>query len=275
MRLKLKLKWRQNGFLKNHYKAFIQAFIYKMIQANNEMFSYFLHNVGYKHGENKTFKHFTFSDLYYESGKALRGRRDFHISTQENVILYLSFSIDDIAQHFIQGMFMKQKGRLGMMDFEIVGVEIQPKPTFLSSQKYELLSPIFLSQVAERDAFLNPLARKENFDREKDKHQYYYCPLHFEKYKAFFFKNLKEKIESHAFAHGEDKDINTDNWEMTLEQYFSPRAERAKPKDKRSKLIGHYYSFTFLAPVEVHELLYECGVGSENALGFGMVEVIR
>ncbi|NME67360.1 CRISPR-associated endoribonuclease Cas6 [Flammeovirga aprica] len=254
----------------NNYKSLLQGFFYKVLSQNNPDFAKFIHDEGYKLEGEKTFKHTVISDLFYERKMGFRGKSDFEIKEGDTAYLHISFSVNEIGENFIKGLFQSKEDRLGKMFFMIENIQSISQPVFQKTMQYELLSPVFLKRGRQeivdgkKNDFIHPCSRNRKFQKN-----------FYEEYEYYLIENIKSKIKSLVLH---DKIENTEGFleneiNFQLNKYYGSRNERAKFMEKESTIITHYYDFTVTAPIEVHEVLYKSGLGMLNTLGLGMVEV--
>ena len=252
----------RNKVLPINYQYPLHSWIYKVIQSADAEFSRFLHDEGYTLGYKK-FKLFTFSPLTSRPFKIFKEEKRIGLYGEE-VLLQISFLIDQAADKFIMGLFSGQQFSLGdrisQADFEVQRIEAQPRPEFAETMQYCCLSPVVLSRSEAGKAhaqYLHP----------EDEH-----------YASFFIRHLAQKQASVPQLVREEsgQEMETDEWQFKL--LNKPRKKGVHIKQhtpQHTQVVGYQYDFELTAPPEVHEMAYYAGFGEKNSLGFGICEKIK
>ncbi|MTI29319.1 hypothetical protein [Xanthovirga aplysinae] len=97
---------KERAAIPKDYYRWISAWIYRVIAKADKEFSTFLHDTGYRHGANKTFKIFTFSRLDLYPFKEDKKMQLFYLQGNE-IRLELAFQIDQASTSIIHGLFLK------------------------------------------------------------------------------------------------------------------------------------------------------------------------
>lgn len=239
-----------------NYQYELSAWIYQIISKADQEYASFLHNQGYKSNQ-KTFKHFTFSNLHVPPQFHIRGdRMEIH---SPKVYLLISFLMDKASEEFIKGLFMEQHLGLGdrysQADFNVTQVEVSPMPLFKKTMQYRTLSPMMVAQKStlnEHDDYLSP----EDTPFEER-----------------FIMNLLDKYQ----ATGQAIPPDWQDFPFQLRALTRPKEKLISIKahtTQESKIKGYMFDFELTAPEALHETGYLAGFGRSNAEGFGCVGVV-
>uniref|UniRef100_A0A7C4U755 CRISPR-associated endoribonuclease n=1 Tax=candidate division WOR-3 bacterium TaxID=2052148 RepID=A0A7C4U755_UNCW3 len=242
MRLKITIEsLHRNISLPIHYNYLIQSFIYRNLSRE---LSKKIHDEGFKY-ERRNFRFFTFSRIFGDfeiiKNKIIFNRKCF---------LYISSPIPDILESFANNIVKRCDIKIGGNKCYIGGIEV----IFFEVNKTEYLIR-FLSPVTIYSTLIAPKGKKKT---------YYYTPFEEE-----FSDKIKENLLKKYIA------IN-ENLKDGLEFDIKP--------EKVSKMNEHIiiYKETVIkawsgiyrinGSKELIKLGYECGLGSKNSQGFGMIE---
>lgn len=259
MRFRLNLQTNQGSVLPFNYQYPLSSAIYKIIQRADAGFAAFLHNTGYGEGH-KSFKLFTFSDILTPFVR--RGDR-MQLTTGE-AELTICFYLPMAAENFIRGLFMHQRlevaDRMSKVVFTVVGVESLPSaiPT-TGSVVLQPLSPIVVGRKNDRGHYDYRSPEDDNF-----------CEC--------LYYNWMEKCAAVGLpvAVGDDEpDVSID-----VLFYNHPPQQRLitiKGGTEAETKIRGYTKFRLAvsAPVEMVEVALGAGLGLNNAMGMGCVELIK
>jgi CRISPR-associated endoribonuclease Cas6 len=221
------------------YNYLVQASIYNSISHG---LSKFLHDRGFIYGKRR-FKFFTFSRLigkYHMESGVIRFNGD--------VSLYVSSPIKEFVNDLAYTIMRRGYLKLGVHNFEIVGITVPKQPDFSNDIVIRMLSPVTVYST-----LLTPDGRKKT---------YYYSPFEREfqklvnanmkkKYYVLFHKDLKSNFKIEPMKVHE-----------TIVMY------------KDFFIKGWMGIFKLQGPKKVMQLAYDAGIGSKNSQGFGMFEVI-
>ncbi|WP_196889315.1 CRISPR-associated endoribonuclease Cas6 [Aureivirga sp. CE67] len=262
MRIKLQFtRTSRNRMLPMDYQYALSSWVYKTIGTANAEFSKFLHDDGYKVGH-KTFKFFTISELNLYPFKVWKEQKLFELKGN-TFSVQIAFMIDEAAQEFIKGLFMRQKGFIGNrfngIDFEVTGVTVLTKPIFLETMQYKTISPVFLTAKDENERILH-------LDPEKNK----------DIYAKYALNNLQQKQKHLQFHDFMEENIQENEMSFKVVKRLGSRLFRINPmteRETRNKMF--LYTFELTAPIEIHEILYNAGLGVDSSMGCGMVEVLK
>lgn len=237
-----------------NYQYECSAVIYKILSKSNEAYSSWLHDNGFRM-EGFQFKLFTFSRLHITKWK-IQGA--FLQILSDCVEWEISFLPERSTQEFIQGLFKEQTFELGNKDakvkFTVQNVELITTPVFTETVQFESMSPICL-----------------NFKREDGGYDYL-SPDHSAAL-DLIKQNLLNKYK--AFT---NKDFDTDTFIFDFKVLSKPKSALITIKantPEESKVRGYLCKFQITAPLQLINIMYECGIGGKNSIGFGMVRHVE
>ena len=265
MRIELTLSPEKKCIIPINYYYPISAAIYKILSFSSHDYATWLHDKGYLDTNGKPRKLFNFSSLRI-TPKAKLQNDTLIISESSQITLYISSPLlEDFIQNFVQGIFLDQKITIARHKtigrFNVSKVFVVPKPEFKENMRYQMLSPLLLSTMKERDGKLYQYyLRPDDTEIEKMVQQNIlrkYETIYKKEFlpTKFIFSLDKNYIKSKGGADRISKliTINKDKEEIKVKAFLAP--------------------FTLETDIELHELTYECGIGEKNSQGFGMVEV--
>lgn len=269
MRFKLTLtRTSVDNRLPINYQYEVSAWLYKVIQTADPVFSSFLHERGYLLGH-RHFKLFTFSSLRvprYALDKA-QGRL---VVQSESVSLQVSFLVEEAAGQFITGLFQNQQLRIGdqvsQVGFVVSGVEALPEPAFTNRMRFRTLSPLCVSVTTLHQGRQRPL----------------YLSPEDERFGAVLLENLRNKqatVRQHALAvpGGEERTMPEEEITAGFRLLSAPASRLVTIKagtPQETRVRGFLCEFELQAPADLLRLGYHAGFGEKNSLGFGCGEVM-
>lgn len=261
MRFKLILVPKsENKVVPVNYQYPLSAAIYKVLAKADTEYAMFLHEKGYRVGDDslKNFKLFTFSDLRMKF--TLKGDR---MELHSNPELVVSFHLPQAAEYFVKGLFINRKidiaDKKSKAHFLVSQVEALPclniKSGLVSTVTFELLSMAVCGKKNNKNLydFLSP----EDND-----------------WPSMMRSNWREKCRSAG-------------WELSQEEIDSmnirPVLDNKKPKSRLIAIkagteaqtrIKGYYGFRISAtgPAKALALLYNTGGGIYNSSGCGCLQ---
>jgi len=269
MRIELTLSPEKNCIIPINYYYAISAVIYKILSFSSHEYATWLHDKGYMDSRGKPRKLFNFSSLKIIPRAKLQND-SLIISESSQVTLYISSPLlEDFIQNFVQGIFLDQRITIANKrtagKFHVSKVFVMPKPEFNERTQYRLLSPLLLSTMRERNGKL---------------YQYYLQPDD-EEIEKLVKQNILRKYETIY-----KKEFLPTKFIFNLDQnYIASKGGpncisklitiniTNKDKEEIKKIKAFIAPFTLETDIELHELIYECGIGEKNSQGFGMVEI--
>lgn len=254
-KITLLLTDKQNKLPLNYQYEF-SAWVYKVLKNADEEFANFLHNEGYKTGK-KTFKFFAFSNLKIPS---FRIQEDRIIIQSSEISFYISFYTEQIAENFIIGLFQQQTFAIGdkisNVSFQVKSVESLQTPIFLDEMTFQTASPVVIGQknTGNTTTYLSPI--DENFA-------------------TLLLDNLLEKFKATQQVIPAEWQNFSLHFELLNPSSVKSRLVTIKAKTKEETKVRGFYNFRFKlkAPTELMKLALFAGIGRENALGFGAIEL--
>lgn len=276
MRLQLTLSITEEKSLHFDYNHYIQAWIYHVLGEADGELATFLHDQGYGN-ENRQFKFFTFSEpnLYPYKVDTKAG---FFRLQGNTITLEVAFAIDQHLKRFVEGLFLNQTGRWGALHFTVAEIVIKDEPVFSTRMTYTTLSPVLLKKKYERDKKEKHLA--PNWDALPTRDQNEICQLDDtitpNSYNTFFTNHLVKNIQSknHAFSLVTDVDTEQEEIEATvLEVGRSKLIHLSKDEGKRVSVKAYHFTFELNAPIEVHQMIYNAGLGDNCSSGLGCLGI--
>lgn len=249
-----------NGVLERtlplNYQYEFSSWIYKVVNHGDKSFAQWLHQHGYKIGDSKTFKLFSFSNLEIKD-KRVEGDRLQLLS--DSATIEISFMPIEAIDTFIKGLFMEQTFSIGdirsQVWLRVSSVEALSEPQFEETMRFRAVSPVFMDLIVE--------GRPQ--------------PLHLapdaEQYSRLLFANLNDKYK--AFKNSR---FGFDTATCRFSILGTPKRKLIAIKANTSsetRMVAFLYDFEVTAPVELLRMGYYCGFGSANSQGFGAVRVLE
>jgi len=233
-----------------NYQYECSAVIYKILSQSDEAYARWLHDNGFR-TDGKQFKLFTFSRLDMAKWKR---QGDSLQLLSDTVEWEISFLPERSTQEFIQGLFKEQTFELGNRDakvrFRVQNIELMPSPDFGETMQFECSSPMCLT-----------------FKRDDGGYDYI-SPTH-PMAAEIIKQNLLNKYKAFT-AH----DFYPSDFDFRLKVLNTPKSALIIIKantPQESKMRGFICNFELTAPAGLMKIMYECGIGGKNSLGFGMV----
>lgn len=253
MRVKLTLMaTKPKATLPLNYNHAVAALIYRTLGNASEEFAAMLHDEGFK-ADKRTFKLFTFSRLFASRSRVAGDRL---LLESPAVTLLVSSPVMDFVEHFVSGLFQSDVFNIAGAQFALAEAETIAIPEFSERMTFRALAPITESVRDEQN-------RVRYLGLEDD-------------WSEIMQRNL---VRKYIALYGREPADSRLHWEWD-EVYIT---EQAKRKRRPSVLIevsegikvrGWLVPFTIEGSKELIELGYEAGFGKNNAMGFGMVEVV-
>ncbi len=242
MRVTLELGYEEAKLsLPVHYNYLVQGFLYGNI---TDELGAFLHNEGFVY-EKRRFKMFTFSRLRGEY--ELKGNRiEFR---SQSIRLTMSSPYGRFIEEFANTLLKKEVLELGGSKIYVASIRVHPEPAIGVEMEVKTLSPVVVYSTLQT--------------KEGKKKTYYYSPYEAE-FEEQVDKNLRKKYV--AFY---GKKTST----RKLKLKTVGRAKEKIVKYRGTVIKGWMGRFVLKGDKKLLKLGYDCGIGSKNSQGFGMVEV--
>ncbi|MBX2843373.1 MAG: CRISPR-associated endoribonuclease Cas6 [Flammeovirgaceae bacterium] len=264
MRFQLVFELEKGQVLPINYQYELSSWIYRVLHQGDESFADFLHSQGYKLGENKSFRLFTFSNFHFPKNHWKRIGDRIKLYCRE-ISCTISFFVDEGAEKFIMGLFKDQYLSLGdqlnQAKMSVKRIEVQPIIVPSNTVQLTTKSPLVISKkrVDGSTEYLSPDASD---------------------YQAYFFSNLTEKYSAAMLS--QEKELAP---EIIQYQDYAIRITGRPPRKKgvtikahtkaQNKVIGYLFDFELTAPIELIEFGLQAGFGKGNSQGFGCCEVVE
>lgn len=255
MRFKITLLADKKAFgdlLPFSYQYELSAVIYKILSNSDQSYSQWLHDNGFRK-DGRKFKLFTFSRLKIEQ---LKPRGTYFQLISDKAEWEICFLPERSTREFIQGLFKDQSFELGNREakirFTVQNIELIPTPVINECMQFECLSPICLN-FKRNDGGYNYIDPENTAATELVK------------------QNLLDKYQSFT-----GQTFSPTEFPFELKVLTKPKSTLITIKantPEESRIRGFMCRFQLTAPVELMKIMYECGIGGKNSIGFGMVKV--
>ncbi len=260
------MKVRESSFLLPfNYNYNLMSALYGLIQSSDMGYSLFLHNDGFMH-QGKHFKLFTFSELKI-NGLYRVTKQGLQANTS-CVDWYISTPVDKSLENIVRGIFENNRIELRnnstLIKFYITSVKTIPEPEFKETMQMRCLSPIFMDTFIDDPKTGKKKSWTLNYFNNKDKFVNNIKNNLVRKYEIIHQKTFKPKRFRFEF--------DTSYIERKGGKITSLITFKAKNKIP-IKLRCFNSPFTIKTDPELIQVGYECGFGSKNSNGLGMVTV--
>jgi CRISPR-associated endoribonuclease Cas6 len=240
--------------LPRYHNHILQGWLYN--QISNEKFRAFLHDQGYRY-EKRAFRLFTFSRL---QGKFSVDRENQEFVFSSPVKLSIASPLDDLLQDVVNTILCGSGSRLGRQKVRIKTVQIDNYPILKQDKrcwKIRTLSPIVVYSTFER------MGRKKT---------HYYGVTEPEFAELLRQNLLKKSKVMMEYGLGDKLELRGD---FKIRPLYSPVHKGETAIYYKNFLIkGHMGVFEVECAPDWLKLALDTGLGSKNAQGFGMVEVV-
>ncbi len=267
-----------------NYNYAINGWINKVLSKANGDLATFLHSEGYRDGQ-KTFKFFTFSQPDLRPYVRRQDLKVFELQG-DSFTLEVAFWVDEVLKTFVKGLFLHQEGFLGDqrngLEFVVSQIQLLESPKFPETVRYKTLSPVLIKKFLagqEYEQHLSPefmqlsegqqaLFKQQLGDNaEKDYANFY---------RNCIESNIQEKMRIYSSVLAGQADRQEQNIEFQLLESGKSKLIHIKPgQADGTRLKAYYMTFQLTALPEVHELIYEAGLGDNCSMGLGCLEVLK
>lgn len=235
------------------YQYYVSAWIYKVLKQADEEFARFLHEKGYGKSDTKFYKLFCFSRLNFGKPKLWKEKKLFEI-TARSITLNVSFDVPDAASTFIKGLFMEQEFYLGSkfngLDMKVSNVAVLPDPDFEKTMHYRLQSPWVVSYQPDNN-------KPADYLKPEDEGFY-----------ELSVKHIAEKFRDTRL-----KELSEDMISFTPTTKYKRSGFLIKPETpQETRVVGNIFDFELIAPVDVHQMVWNAGISEKSTLGFGWLD---
>jgi CRISPR-associated endoribonuclease Cas6 len=259
MRLRIHFHLNHPAAIPVDHQHELQAVVYSLLRASDPEFARFLHDEGYAVSDeaSKRFKLFVYSGLRMAKHQRRIERGVLHLSPGSMDWL-IGSPRTDFLTHSATGLLSAgTRLQVGNANLTITSVEALSTPTFAPTVAFTCLSPIVASVP------------------QKDKPALYLRPR--EDAEAFSENVRANLLRKFRLLH------NADPADDRLTLTFKPEYLADPKHHNGTKLVtfkgiqirGAFAPFTLSGSTELMETAWDCGLGSLNSGGFGMIEVQR
>lgn len=265
MRIQLSLQPKRPFSVTLHYQQYLSAVVYSLIAQASAGHAAWLHDRGYGHN-GKHFKHFTFSRLMFPERPFIQDGRIF-IDGQFQWLV--SIYAESTILQLIIGLFERRTVTIGQANNEarILGVDIIPEPAFSGNMKFVTLSPVLVKKPVN-------VSRNGNEKLSAE----YLMPGHPE---AGFYLN-KNLVSKYLSLHPEIRETDKSLLFLPDEEYIRRKEGKISKliafkngSEEETRMRAFECPFMLEGDTELIRIAYECGLGDNNAMGFGMIETVR
>ncbi|WP_027309516.1 CRISPR-associated endoribonuclease Cas6 [Caloramator sp. ALD01] len=246
MRIKLNLYTKEQQHIDINYNYYISSFIYRCLEEIDGEMANRLHNQGFEYNDKK-YKMFTFSNLFFEDYKIEKDR----ITFSGNVNLSISSPISEFTEYLVKSILFKEEIKLGCAILKVDSISIPAIPEFRERMKFKTISPITMSTALLKE---DGRLLKRDLYIEDDR----------------FIKNIRRNVlAKYEIIHKKLPD------DTRFDINFGKNTKGKLIKYKNGiNIKGYLTDCEIIGNSELIEIAYECGLGDRNSLGFGMIECL-
>ena len=259
MRFRILLKIERDKFgdiLPINYQYELSAWIYNVLAKYDAEYAAWLHDNGYTYAETRMFKFFCFSQLIFHGFEISGGDR---IKVKGDLVeLYVSFMPEKGTETFVKGLFGHNTFTIGdtksKVAFRIINVEGLYPIRYYDKMTFEAMSPICIK-------------------RYLPEHKFEYLSPEDADYKDFLLQNL---ISKYSAFYGKEYYSDYESFDFKVVGHKPKSSLRTIKANtpQQTKVRGYKFKFTVEGDPKLMKLIYEGGIGAENAMGFGFVKEI-
>lgn len=266
MRLELTLRPTKDKYtipINYHYP--LSSVFYRIFSYGSPEFATWLHDNGYINQRGKPLKLFNFSKIFFSQYEV---EGNIIYASGPIKVIFSSPLVDSIVSAFIDGILKTRSITISNNEhgtkFKIHNVIKIPQPYFIPNMKYIALNPIVSSIVKisddgnKRIHFFRP--DDENLIHQLKKNLLgKYLLVHNEKYDGLIHIKLDGQYINKVGGYTKITKLITIK-EGTTEEI---------------KVKGFECPIEISACAKMQKIVYDCGLGEKNSLGFGMVDIYR
>ncbi len=227
------------------YNYLIQGFIYNNLKKT---ISSKIHNKGFNY-QKRSFRLFVFSRLYgnYE-------RIENRMKFKSTCYLYIASPIIEILESFATSIVKKNKVKIGENCVYVNGIEVSFIKDFSQPVYIKTLSPITVYSTL--------------LTKDGKRKTYYYSPFENE-----FSKQIRENlIKKYTILNYER---NFDKMDFNINPYKVSKNNEHIVLYKNTVIKAWSGIYRIEGSKELLEIAFDCGIGSKNSQGFGMIELFK
>ncbi len=254
MRFSLQLEVIRNNSknsLPINYQYELSSFVYHTLAQADEQYTSWLHENGFT-VDKKQFRLFSFSSFEIPNYKI---EADRIIIDCDKIKWYISFLPEKSTEHFIQGLFNNIEFSIGdsksKVNFRVSSVEMTNTELAYEILNFQTLSPVCITRH-------DPLQRQVIYENPDSEYA-----------SEALFLNLKNKYKAY-FGHEFEGESTFEFKLLSKPQSKLITIKTNTPEQSRVK--GFKFKFSLKADPQLMQIMYHCGLGEKNAMGFGFVE---
>ncbi len=261
MRLRVLFELKRTTAIAIDHQHELQGLVYSYLAISDEGYCRFLHGRGYAQSDTSTkvAKLFCYSSLRVPASRR-RMQGSSMIVSPGIVEWYITSPLNEFLLHSVTGMLATgTMVRVGTMELEVVAVESLHTPDFTSSETFTCLSPIVVARSRE------------------DKTREYLLPDD-SRFSDMVMRNLlwkRELLQLNGVLPTEGTAEPTVRLDFDRAYLQRPGAHNGTKlvTYKGISMKGAFAPFRLTGSPELIQLAWECGVGRNNSIGLGMVEL--
>jgi CRISPR-associated endoribonuclease Cas6 len=248
MRIKIEVVASKNIYLPKSYNAYIQAFIYTML---NPHAATWLHNSGFELKEKK-FRLFTFSEIL-ERAKI----NDNYFVFPSQISFFVSSPVDWILEQVAHNAIKSPAFKLGNNDVNISSIAIMA-PAPIESEKITIKA-------------VTPIEVHTTFDtKENKKKTYFYTPFEDE-----FSLRVNDNLQNKWSAYSNKICTHSVNIKPLFKGNKNLRVRSFVKKNSRPfRINGWVGKYVLEGHPDFLKFAFDAGLGSGNSRGFGMFQIV-
>lgn len=264
MRLELTLRPTKDEYkIPINYQYPLSSVFYRIFSYGSPEFATWLHDNGYINHRGKPLKLFNFSKIFFSQYKV---EGNSILASGPIKVIFSSPLGDSIVPAFINGILNTRSITIANntygAKFKIHNVIKIPEPYFIPDMKFIALNPIVVSIIRESDDGKKAI----HFFRPDDEDLIYqlkknllgkYLLIHREKYEGLIHIKLDSEYINKVGGYKKITKL------ITIKE---GTAEEIKVK-------GFVCPIEISANAKMQKIVYDCGLGERNSMGFGMVDV--
>ncbi len=198
------------------------------------------------------FSHYNFSGL---KGQTTVSKSGLHFYSSKITIVFSSQD-KQFIDSIIEVLFSLPEIKLNGLCIIPHSVEMEPEIEFSEEMKYICISPLILL----RPEFSDDLAKR-------------FIHPQSEEFKDLLVQSITQKTD---ISLGNDFDFRPDEEYLKKLEVAGKKYSRVYPlfdQDIPYEVRGYTFPFILTAPIEIHQFLFECGLGLFSEKGFGMLDL--
>ncbi len=236
-------------YIPMNYQEQLQGYIYSIFAEEFPK----LHDEGFKY-ENREFRHFTFSRI---SGKDIKFENKL-MEINGAIKFFASFYMSPMPKIIVEHLIKNREFRIGAQGFDITQLYAYSEPNYSQSESgLEIKTN-------------SPLVIYKTIESENEKKTQYLTPVD-EEFSERVKYNLVRKYNS---IYSEDKKPEDFHFSM-MPLKVDLNRNKVITRYKGTIIEGYTGRYYIKCSTELFKIGYNCGFGSKNAQGFGMIEIVK